>query len=289
MTSCKQSRKEAATLTTLLTTRKNLNIGTWNIRTMFESGKTAQVAREMYNYNLVLLGLCETRWKQSGQLRLTTGKMVLYSGHEESSAPHTEGVALLLVKEAQKALIGWEARGPRFITAFFSTVRKNIRMNVVQCYAPTNDESEEVKDEFYRQLQGILSRLSDQDVNILMGDFNAKLGSDNTGYDEVMGRHGLGELNENGERFADACALNNMVIDGSVFPHKRIHMQGNMGVPGAYNREPDRPRLNYKEVQKITKRCPGQERSRCCIGSSSGNGQTKGMKQVKKEEEHDIM
>ena len=66
MTSCREGRKEAATLTTLLTTRKTLNIGTWNIRTMFESGKTLQVAGEMHNYNLrvVLLGLCETRWKQ---------------------------------------------------------------------------------------------------------------------------------------------------------------------------------------------------------------------------------
>ena len=39
----------------------------------------------------------------------------------------------------------------------------------------------------------------------------------------MMGRHGLGEMNENGERLADVCALNNMVIGGSVFPHKRIH------------------------------------------------------------------
>ena len=210
-------------LTTLLLTRKTLNIGTWNIRTMFESGKTAQVAREMHNYNLVVLGLCETRWKQSGQLRRTTGEMVLYSGHEESNAPHMEGVALLLTKEAQKALIGWEARGPRFITASFRTARKNIRMNVVQWYAPTNDKSDQVKDGFYNQLHDILSRVRNQDINILMGDFNAKIGSDNTGYDEVMGRQGLGKMNENGECFADACALNNVVIGGSVFPHKRIH------------------------------------------------------------------
>ena len=78
MKSCRESRKEPVTSTTLLTTRKTLNIGTWNIKTMFESGKTAQVAREMHNYNLVLLGLCKTRWKQSGKLRLTTGEMVLY-------------------------------------------------------------------------------------------------------------------------------------------------------------------------------------------------------------------
>ena len=71
----------------------------------------------------------------------------------------------------------------------------------MQYYAPTNDKSDEVKDEFYNQLHGDLNRLRDQDINILMGDFNAKIGSDHTRYNEVMGRH---------ERFADACAFNNM-------------------------------------------------------------------------------
>nr|KAG5704548.1 hypothetical protein BaRGS_031812 [Batillaria attramentaria] len=60
-------------------------------------------------------------------------------------------------------------------------------------------------------------------MTILMGDFNAKIGSDNTGYEDTMGTHGLGQMNENGERFADFCALNQLVIGGSIFPHKRIH------------------------------------------------------------------
>ena len=38
-----------------------------------------------------------------------------------------------------------------------------------------------------------------------------------------MEAHGLGQMNENGERFADLCALNQLVIGGSIFPHKRIH------------------------------------------------------------------
>ncbi|KAJ8333838.1 hypothetical protein SKAU_G00411570 [Synaphobranchus kaupii] len=38
-----------------------------------------------------------------------------------------------------------------------------------------------------------------------------------------MGKHGLGQMNENGERFADLCSLNQLVIGGSIFPHKRIH------------------------------------------------------------------
>ncbi|VDP82700.1 unnamed protein product [Schistosoma curassoni] len=56
-----------------------------------------------------------------------------------------------------------------------------------------------------------------------MGDFNAKVGTDNTGYEDIMGRHGLGERNENGERFANLCASNKLVIGGTIFPHKRIY------------------------------------------------------------------
>ena len=125
MTCCGESRKEATMPITLLSTRKTLNIGTWNVRTMYEAGKTAQVTAEMRRFNLAVLGLCETRWTQSGQLRLTTGELILYSGHEEEDAPHSEGVGLLLRKEAQKALIGWEARGSRIITACFKKKKKD--------------------------------------------------------------------------------------------------------------------------------------------------------------------
>ena len=38
-----------------------------------------------------------------------------------------------------------------------------------------------------------------------------------------MGKHGLGQMNKNGEMFADFCAENRKVIGGSVFPHKEVH------------------------------------------------------------------
>ena len=73
------------------------------------------------------------------------------------------------------------------------------------------------------KLQAVLDRRGAKDITILMGDFNAKIGMDNTGFEDIMGTHGLGQMNENGERFADLCALNQLVIGGSFFPHKRIH------------------------------------------------------------------
>ncbi|CAH8469021.1 unnamed protein product [Schistosoma curassoni] len=96
-------------------------------------------------------------------------------------------------------------------------------MNIIQCYAPTNDSNDEIKDQFYERLQSIIEKCPRKDLTILMGDLNAKVGIDNTGYEDIMGRHGLGERNENGERFANLCAFNKLVIGGTIFPHKRIH------------------------------------------------------------------
>ena len=173
----------------------------------------------MKNYRIGVLRLSETRWIQSLQLRLSSGEQLLYSGHIEEGARHTEGVA----PEAHAVLIGWEPANSRIITAKFTTKKKDIRLNIIQCFAPTNDAEEEKKDDFYQQLQAALDRRGAKDITILMGDFNTKIGIDNTSYEGIVGTHGLGQMNENGERFADLCALNQLVIGGSIFPHTRIH------------------------------------------------------------------
>ena len=109
------------------------------------------------------------------------------------------------------------------ITARFTTEKKGIRLNIIQCHAPTNDAEEEKKDDFYQQLQAVLDRRGAKDMTIPMGDFNAKIGMDNTGHKYIMLTHGLGRMNENGERFADLCGLNQLMTGGSIFPHTRIH------------------------------------------------------------------
>jgi hypothetical protein len=115
MTPCNESQEEAAGLIPFLTPRKTVILAAWNVKTMYEAGRTAQVAKEMKHYNICLLGLSKTRWLQSGQLRLTSGEMLLYSGHTEEGAPHMEGVSLMLSLDAQCALIGWEPVSSRII------------------------------------------------------------------------------------------------------------------------------------------------------------------------------
>ena len=62
-----------------------------------------------------------------------------------------------------------------------------------------------------------------QDLIIIMGDLNAKVGGDNSGSDRVMGRHGSSIINENGERLVEFCTINNLVMGGTPFPHREIH------------------------------------------------------------------
>ncbi|VDP29256.1 unnamed protein product [Schistosoma mattheei] len=96
-------------------------------------------------------------------------------------------------------------------------------MNIIQYYAPTNDSNDDIKDQFNERLQSVIEKCPRKDLTILMGDLNANVGIDNTRYEDIMGRHGLGERNENGERFANLCAFNKSVIGAIIFPHKRIH------------------------------------------------------------------
>ncbi|VDO56476.1 unnamed protein product [Schistosoma margrebowiei] len=90
----------------LLTTRATIYLGTWNVRTIRDTGRALQIAAEMKRYKLEMVCISETQWTQVEQQQLTSGDLPLYSGHDEENASHTQGVALMLSKQAQNALTG---------------------------------------------------------------------------------------------------------------------------------------------------------------------------------------
>ena len=217
-----ESRQEASRRTPVLSTRTTTRIATWNVQTMYETGKLYAVEQEMERYGLSILGVSEARWNGTGKKRLGKGKLMLYSGKDEGDV-HQAGVALLLSKGARDSLIDWEGHGDRIIRATFRSSRQRLNMDVIMVYAPTNEADEETKELFYNRLTAVIDRRPRRNMIVVMGDLNAKIGSDNEGYEAVMGKEGLGEMNDNGERFADFCDIQDLVIGGSVFPHRKIH------------------------------------------------------------------
>ena len=74
------------------------------------------------------------------------------------------------------------------------------------------------------QLQAAVSKVPQHDVLLIMGDMNAKTGSDNTDRERAMGREGCGIINDNGEKFVNFCLNNNCVIGGSYhLSHTKIY------------------------------------------------------------------
>lgn len=188
---------------------------------MIEATKLAQICQEFQNYKLEVLGLSEIRWKGSGEKRTSTGQTLLYSGKPECE-DHSSGVGILLSHNAMKCLREWKPISDRIITARFKT--KARALTIVQIYAPTEQTPLEIKEAFYSQLSMTLVNIRKSDITICMGDANAKVGNSNINWGNVMGNHGApGEMNENGEMFADMCSNNDLVIGGTLFPHKNVH------------------------------------------------------------------
>ena len=60
-------------------------------------------------------------------------------------------------------------------------------------------------------------------LTIIMGDLNAKVGKDNKYVEQSMGKQGLGERNENGQKLVNICSENDMAMTGTISQHKNIH------------------------------------------------------------------
>ena len=97
------------------------------------------------------------------------------------------------------------------------TKRKAHQHHTGPVLCPTNDRENTDKDVFYQQFQAEVDAEPRHDLTIVMGDLNAKVGSDNMCCDRAMGKHGCGTRNENGERLIDCCNMNNLAIGGTLF------------------------------------------------------------------------
>ena len=187
---------------------------------MLEPSRLSQVLREMANYKLDLLGLSETRWNGSGKFITALGKLLLYSGHANEEK-HEYGVGLIISEDLQKSLIELTAILECLITARLMTHLREL--TIVQCNAPMNEATIEEKEAFYSLLEATLHQIRQSDIIILLGNLNAKIGNVNLGLKNVMGRHSLGTRNKNGDMFIDLYVNCNLLIGGSLFPHKDIH------------------------------------------------------------------
>ena len=98
-----------------------------------------------------------------------------------------------------------------------------VNVTVIHVYAPTTTHSEEELDTFYDQLQTVKDGLRTRDICVVMGEFNAKAGDDED-RESGVGKYGLGTRNENGERLASFCKVNELILTNTCFKHRKRNM-----------------------------------------------------------------
>ena len=128
------------------------------------------------------------------------------------------GVAIMINKRVQNAVLGCNLKKDRMISVRLQG--KPFNITVIQVYAPTSNAEEAEVEQFYEDLQDLLELTLKRDVLFIIGDWNAKVGSQET--PGVTGNFGLGMQNEAGQRLIEFCQENDLVIANTLFQqHKR--------------------------------------------------------------------
>ena len=160
--------------------------------------RTALVDRELGRYGIQIAALSETRFADVGEIKENcAGYTFFWSERNSEERRKTELVCTL-------------SGLPKSINDRLMTLRLPLSGNkhatIVSAYAPTMTSSDEVKDKFYNDLHDIISATPRTDKLILLGDFNARVETDQQTWERVIGPEGVGKCNINDLLLLRKCA-----------------------------------------------------------------------------------
>ena len=164
----------------------------------------------MNKMKLDILEIVETRWTNNGKTRRDT-YTIIYSGGQE----HKHEVGIMMKNGIAKTMIGYWAISNRVIT--MKLQGKPFDISLIQVCAPTQDYSDEDIEQFYEEIQQAIKYTNSNEVLLVMGDFNAKVGME--AMEDVVGKFGIGNRNERGDRLIEFCQINNLTISNKWFQH----------------------------------------------------------------------
>ena len=168
----------------------------------------------MARVNVDILGIRKLKWTGKSEFNLDD-QYIYYCGQDSL---RRNGVAIMVIKRDQNEVLGCNLKNDRMISVRFQG--KPFNITAIQVYAPTSNSEEAEVEWFYEDLQDLLELTPQKDVLFTIGDWNAKVGSQEI--PGVPGKFGLGIQNEAGQRLIEFCEENALVIANTLFQqHKR--------------------------------------------------------------------
>ena len=146
-------------------------------------GKLEVVEQEMTRVNINILAISKLKWTGMGKFN-SDDHYIYYCGKESL---RSNGVAIIFNKRVWNAVLGSNLKNDRMISVHFQG--KPFNITVIQVYAPTSNAEEAEVEQFYEDLQDLLELTPKKDVLFIIGDYNAKVGSQEI--PGVTGKFGL--------------------------------------------------------------------------------------------------
>ena len=175
-------------------------------------GKLEVIKQEMARVNTDILGISKLKWAGMGEFN-SDDHYIYYCGQESL---RRNGVAIMVNRSLKRST--WTQSQKQQNDLCFQGKAFNIQ--VIQVYAPTHNAEEAEVEQFYEDLQDLLELTTKKDVPLIIGDWNAKVGSQET--PGVTGKFSHGVQNEAGQRLTEFCQENTLVIANTLFQqHKR--------------------------------------------------------------------
>ena len=179
-------------------------------------GKLEVVKQERARVNVDVLEIRGLKWTRMCEFN-SDYHYIYYCGQESIIK---NGVAIIVNKRVKNAVLGCSLKNDRMISVHFQG--KPFNITVIQFYAPTSNAEEAEVEQFYEDLQDLLELTPKKDVLFIIGDWNAKVGSQET--PGVTGKFGLGVQNEAGQRLIEFCQENALLIANTIFQQHKIRL-----------------------------------------------------------------
>jgi hypothetical protein len=153
-----------------------LKFSTYNVRTLFQTGKLHDLVTGATEQGLAAIGVQEHRFDCIESFGFMESEKYTFVYSSAEMPKRTGGVGLLVSHKMMHSLHRVIPVSPRVLACSFNL--EYVRMHLIVCYAPTNNEGDSSKDLFFDQLADHIHKIPAHDVIIVLGDFNAQIGMD---------------------------------------------------------------------------------------------------------------
>ena len=209
-----------------------------------------------------MIALQETKLPDSGIMKIENVTLFMSGPHnvnnsnhvaqsEQSNRHQRHGVAFAINNKILPAVKEFKPINDRLCTIKLRAQPRDLC--IINCYAPTEEKDDEVKDEFYDELERTYDGISSNHVVITMGDFNAQVGKESI-YRPTIGPDSLHDIsNQNGQRLINFAIAKGQCIVSTYFPRKRIHKYTWTSPDGATKNQIDHIMINATHKPSIKK------------------------------------